>query len=261
MKAYYVLCVISVFIFGFSVLSDEIRQGAQQAPSQNPVPEVQAPESGIEALEKQQEEASLKKSSFVQFALFSPVQVFSKRYSINGWRMNLFYSENQSVNGLDIAACGLSSSKDFNGLQLGLGGWAREVNGVQILAFSGAARHFNGFQLAVLDVPDQETRSFNGARIDCLAMPSEIKSMRGFLIAGIFSVCEDMAGFQFSYASVNDKTNGVQCSATFNQSDELNGLQIGIFNYTDSLSGAQIGLINFAPDNWLPISIGINAGF
>ncbi|MEM4248310.1 MAG: hypothetical protein QXH80_03500 [Candidatus Nanoarchaeia archaeon] len=217
--------------------------------------------SGVTALEAQQDALTKKKTTLFQAALFDPVQIFSKKYSVNGMRFNLFYSENLAVNGLDIAAAGLSSSRFMNGLQTGLAVNSKECNGLQISAFAEAPKKFNGMQITALDIPMNETDTFNGLRIDCIGMPCEIKQMNGFLVTGIMSLCQELNGFQFAYVAVNKETNGMQVSATFNQSDKINGFQIGIFNYSDELTGVQIGLLNFAPKNWLPFSIGLNLGF
>lgn len=258
-RYFFKILIFASFLSGWAFIAT-----SQENATGNPSPvELEKSEikSGVNALEAQQDALTKKKTTFFQAALFDPIQIFSKRYTVNGMRFNLLYSRNLAINGLDIAAAGLSSSNAMSGFQIGLASDAKDCNGLQISAFAGAPKKFNGMQLTVLDIPMNETEAFNGLRIDCIGMPCEINRINGVLITGIMSVCKKMNGFQFAYVAVNKESNGVQVSATFNQSDKINGVQIGIFNYSDELAGAQIGLLNFAPKNWLPFSIGLNLGF
>jgi len=196
-----------------------------------------------------------------QAGLFHPVQIFSKKYAVKGWRFSFLYTLNQEMDGFDLSALGLSSSRFVNGFQTGIAGEAKEFNGVQLVTFSTAIKKFNGVQFSVLEIPDKNADSFCGFRINCISDLSEINEINGFNIAGIMGFCNNMNGVQISYAAINEKANGLQMGIAYNEAEETNGVQFGIVNYCKNISGVQIGLLNFAPGNWLPFCIGINFRF
>ncbi len=196
-----------------------------------------------------------------QAGLFHPVQIFSRKYAVKGWRFSFLYTLNQEMDGFDLSALGLSSSRFVNGFQTGIAGEAKEFNGVQLVTFSSAIKKFNGVQFSVFELPDKNADSFCGFRMNCISDLSEINEINGFNIAGIMGFCKNMNGVQMSYAAINEKANGVQMGIAYNEAKETNGVQFGIVNYCKNMSGVQIGLLNFAPNNWLIFSIGINFGF
>lgn len=196
-----------------------------------------------------------------QAGLFNPVQIFSKKYAVKGWRFSFLYTLNQKMNGFDLSALGLSSARTVNGLQAGIAGEAKEFNGVQIVTFSSAIKKFNGVQFSVLEIPDKNADSFNGFRMNCISDLSEINEINGFNIAGIMGFCKNMNGVQISYAAINEEASGVQMGIAYNEAKKTTGVQFGLINYCKDIHGVQIGLLNFAPNNWLCFCIGINFGF
>ncbi len=71
---------------------------------------------------------------------------------------------------------------------------------------------------------------------------------------------DDVSGVQFGLcAAMSKKVTGLQC-AFYNQSEEVNGVQLGVVNVSEK-KGFQIGLINIIKDGWLPWSILINFNF
>ena len=203
-----------------------------------------------------------KKWTPFQASLFYPVQIFSRQYSVYGVNMCLLYSRNQSVYGFDLNPIGVSESKDFAGFQINGLGLARNVNGFQIALVGNAAKDVKGFQIYVADMSDLDTESLNGVRLSCIGTPSAIEELNGVHFCTLFSICETMNGLQFAtYHCGSETASGVQFGAGFNSAEEMCGLQMGLVNYSRYLSGFQIGLLNFAPENWLPFSIGINFGF
>ncbi len=207
-------------------------------------------------------EASYKHGWYpIQLSLFNPVQIFDDKKNIHGFRLGLLYAKNNQVDGFDIPSAGFGQSKGFNGLQVGCAGASDEFNGCQIVAFATSSREFRGMQVAVFQIQDKDIKTFNGFRLDGIGIYTEIKDMNGFLFSGILGVCNKINGFHCGYISKAEQTNGVQMCGAFNESEELNGIQIGLINFTNDLEGFQLGLFNISPNNWLPLSIGINFGF
>jgi predicted transcriptional regulator with HTH domain len=56
----------------------------------------------------------------IQLSLFDPVQIFKADQSIKGLRLNIIYSNNVDVTGLDIGLLVNRATGDFKGIQFGL---------------------------------------------------------------------------------------------------------------------------------------------
>ncbi len=197
-----------------------------------------------------------------QLALFHPAQIFSKKYSVEGFNWNFIYSRNVRVYGFDMSPTGATQSVAFAGLQIAAVGLSKEMDGFQIAIFGDFSRKARGLQICPIDVSCADTELFSGCRISGIGTVSNIDLMNGALISPVSSDTGTMNGVQFgAFYCGSESANGVQFGAGFNRAEELNGLQIGFFNYSGDLSGFQIGVLNYSPDNWLPIFIGINFGF
>jgi hypothetical protein len=105
----------------------------------------------------------------IQLALFNPVQIFPEQDAIAGIRLNLIYSRNRTVSGLDIGlvnhvtgspSVGLQWSLvgmvdgDFTGMQTGLVGLTKgKLEGLQ-WGFYNSGGHVSGVQIGIVNVTD-----------------------------------------------------------------------------------------------------------
>ena len=105
----------------------------------------------------------------IQLALFNPIQIFPEQDAIAGIRLNLIYSKNRTVSGLDIGlvnhvtgspSVGLQWSLvgmvdgDFTGLQAGLVGLTKgKLEGLQ-WGFFYSGGHVSGVQIGIVNITD-----------------------------------------------------------------------------------------------------------
>ena len=117
----------------------------------------------------------------IQIALFTPIQLIPANQHIGGIRLNLIYSRNASVTGLDVglvnhATRGLSQGVQFGfiglvdsdftgwqdnsinvtkgrfeGLQLGIFNYARRMNGIQF-GLLNYAENMKGLQIGLINI-------------------------------------------------------------------------------------------------------------
>jgi len=117
----------------------------------------------------------------IQIALFTPIQIVPENQHIGGIRLNLIYSRNASVTGLDIGFInhttkGLSqgvqygfiglvdsdftgwqansvniTKGNFEGLQLGIVNYAKQMNGVQF-GLVNYAVNMKGLQIGLVNI-------------------------------------------------------------------------------------------------------------
>lgn len=118
---------------------------------------------------------------------------------------------------------------DFFGLQVGLVNRVREGNLFQISLANNHARRFNGLQASALF----NKISGQGAVLQIGGILNETGSFAGWQIGGIVN------NNRGSFA-------GLQTSAGFQRSAQLDGVQIGVINYARRVRGVQIGLLNIA---------------
>jgi len=135
-----------------------------------------------------------------QVSLIHPVQLFSDDYSVDGFRFNFLYGENQDLQGID----------------LGL------IN--QTLGST------HGFELGAVNLVDQE---FGGGQFGLF---NEVKrNFKGVQFGAIANIAErSVEGFQAAvlYNDTQDDMHGVQLGIV-NHAGSLNGLQIGFLNFND----------------------------
>ena len=105
----------------------------------------------------------------IQLALFNPIQIFPEQESITGLRLNLIYSRNKTVSGLDVGlvnhitggpSVGLQWSLvgivdgDFTGLQVGMVNLTKgKSEGLQ-WGFYNSGGHVSGVQIGIVNVTD-----------------------------------------------------------------------------------------------------------
>lgn len=133
-----------------------------------------------------------------------------------------------------------------------------DVIGFQIALAMNQGGHLKGGQLALMN----SAGSMTGIQIGATDMVmGEVKGVQlGLLAAGMGYDGKDSygiqispinyamrtTGVQFGLAGIsNTYFNGVQVGFLFNNSDTVNGAQVGLINVADRVRGMQIGLINY----------------
>jgi hypothetical protein len=170
-----------------------------------------------------------------------------------------------SVTGIQKALLSNSIESDLHGSQLALlfNGTQGEGRGAQITAFvNNCGGSFSGFQLGMISVGRND---FNGVSVNlfnstCLKRANGVqignvnyaRTLRGVQIAPHVNIAYTggVMGVQLAGLSniSNGKMDGVQCASLYNQSKDVNGIQIGLINIADTVKGVQAGLINISKD-------------
>jgi len=152
-----------------------------------------------------------KADSFIQFALWPPIQMIDEDQDISGIRLG-FYGRNKNVSGLDFGVAH-ESTVDFGGVAIGLVSLAgQDASGLIWCAWTDAKRDVYGWQ------------------------------------SGIYTHAGgDLTGFQSGLISITDHDLGGGQAAVFSLSrGYMSGIQLGLWNQAGSVEGLQIGLINIA---------------
>ena len=105
----------------------------------------------------------------IQLALFNPIQIFPEQDAISGIRLNLIYSKNTTVSGLDIGlvnhitgspSVGLQWSLvgivdgDFTGLQAGMVNLTKQKSEGLQWGLYNSGGHVSGVQVGIVNVTD-----------------------------------------------------------------------------------------------------------
>jgi len=91
----------------------------------------------------------------IQLSLFTPVQIVPEAQAISGVRLNLIYSRNASVTGVDIGLVNHSTTGLSKGFQWGIVGWVdADFTGWQASAVNYTAGNFEGFQWGLVNYAD-----------------------------------------------------------------------------------------------------------
>jgi len=164
----------------------------------------------------------------VQLAFFTPYQLLPEDKDVSALRLNMFYSKNRDLKGLDIG-CGLNRLEgDMTGLS---GSFVNIIEG---------------------DVVGWQSAGF--AKVG--------GSLKG-LQSGIVTWAEhDVGGVQWGALNFcRGEIHGLQIGLV-NKSESVRGLQFGLLNMTVYLKGVQIGVLNVATGKrmmkYLPL---VNASF
>jgi hypothetical protein len=163
-----------------------------------------------------------------QAAFFNPLQIFSEKTDVHGFRMNFPYGNNAN----------------FRGVDLGLVGITKMAKGAQINFFYNEAEEFSGLQLA--GFPGNRCTDLDGVQ------------------AGAINTTEGrVRGWQFSFfTNEASDVSGGQVSGIVNRSRRVVGLQLAsLVNETDDLRGLQIGALNFNANGIFPFFPIFNFGF
>lgn len=230
---------------------------AMAAPSVNPPPESAGVESAVP------DAVALTSSPWTvfQFGLCDPVQIYDKRYTVDGCRLNLFNTDNRRVNGFDFGF-GWNGGKTVNGLQVAALSDSRSVNGCRMALIGNIKKRDAGLIVTGMSLGHRRTAIINGVYFCCLLDAGVAKEVNGFNFCGMGGFSGRVNGVRLgAAANIVEKMNGAQISAGLSKSGEMNGLQIGIVNWSDDIAGVQLGILNFATNNWLPFSVLMNFGF
>jgi hypothetical protein len=106
---------------------------------------------------------------------------------------------------------------------------------------------FNGVSINLLN-----TTSLGRANGVQISNVNYARTLRGVQIAPHVNIAYTggVMGVQLAGLSniSNGKMDGVQCALLYNQSKDVNGIQIGLINLADTVKGVQAGLINISRD-------------
>jgi hypothetical protein len=175
---------------------------------------------------------------------------FGNANKYNGIRLNVWDKglslgdkETEVTNGANISF--LVRSKTANGIQIGgLASHTEKINGISIASISHAAIKING--IAASFVINSDT--LNGVFVGVVVAGSE-PALNNKVINGI-AVGIIGAGAE--------KVKGATLGLFWCYSKEHFGLSMATYNSTDNLHGLQIGLLNYAGNNpkllrWMPL--------
>lgn len=134
-----------------------------------------------------------------------------------------------------------TSTVGFGFFGYGLGsGKHTNIRGLSINLFPGYTRSVRGYQLGFVNIVRRE--------------------MVGAQFGYFYNQAGLARGLQFAAANYAREVRGLQFGA-FNVASRVTGAQLGLLNYTRHLKGIQLGILNVATHNWLPVMVGLNAGF
>ena len=131
----------------------------------------------------------------IQIAIRNPVQLpVSEEKDVKGIRLNLFYSKNRAVWGLD----------------LGVGhNTAKEMRGIQVAGFFNSVEKVSGIQVGLMN---------------------NTEKISGIQVAGFFNSAEKVSGIQVAgLVNIAHEIKGLQIGL-YNHANVMTGVQIGIIN-------------------------------
>jgi len=131
----------------------------------------------------------------INLSLWDPVQIVGREESVKGFRLNIFYTRNADVTGLDLGFIFNRTDGEFSGVQLAFAnltagdatGWMANFGGV-------VKGHFTGLQGAIWG-----TTVYNGAG-----------STNGAQIGWVNNVEGKMSGLQLGFVNLAQSAHGVQ---------------------------------------------------
>lgn len=179
----------------------------------------------------------------LQIGVGSNLQLVSTNTPVIGLRLNLLYSQNETVGGLDLGF--VSSSQNLSGIGLNAVSFTEgTLNGISIGLLGTSADTVNGIQLAPI------------------AWARFVRGIQAGLFPIAYGLGESFCGVQIGFCNFAEDLRGVQVGI-FNNGNRfmhdtgcVHGLQLGLFNFTPALYGVQIGILNFA-ENLHGVQIGI----
>ena len=189
--------------------------------------------------------ASADQFGYVQVAIWSPGELPSPEYRIDGFRLALFYGQSQNFRGLDISPMMTRTRGKFTGVGL---------TGVSLVEQS-----YTGWQFGLFSTYTAET--FTGLQQSIFANVTDGK-VRGVQLGCLANVADTLCGVQLpAIYNGADAANGIQLGLWNNSNEDMNGLQVGLVNVATDLDGVQLGLINVNFGGVIPVFPFVNAGW
>lgn len=152
---------------------------------------------------------------------------------VKGARLSLLYGETGSVQGLDLPLFALSDTRDFTGIQLGLGVGAGRVRqsfkGVALTALNWHEGNDSGANIGFVNL----THNVHGVNLGLVNAGQDTRGLN----LGLLNVAQGRALANVGVVNYAERT-------TF---------QLGLFNATQHLDGVQIGLGNYAANGIFPV--------
>lgn len=198
----------------------------------------------------------------VGIGLATPVTIpWGFDWDVFGLDVNLFYSDCNTMYGLEVAGGANIARKNMGGLQVAAA--CNFVNGdaygAEVAIFNLNNGVFGGLGVDIFTM----RRTTGGLMVDGLGAANG-GNFYGVEIAGLGSaVREDMWGFQAALGcNFARRAHGLQAALIYNQTADLHGAQIGLVNYASECQGGfQIGLVNIIRTNRIPVLPIVNAYF
>ena len=181
----------------------------------------------------------------VQFALWSPVQLFSADNSIKGLRLNLFYTDNQDVSGVTLGAGWAKTSGNMKGASLGAVNWTDGLS----FGFKGGILNYAGNRSVGLDIGAVNIGQGDttGAQLGIVNWNEGF--FHGWQCGAVNYANGPFIGFQDGFINIaKDKFSGFQCGFINYVGGTMTGFQLGLINTASSLRGIQIGLVDYNGD-------------
>lgn len=172
-----------------------------------------------------------------QLALWNTVQIVPPELSVQGFRLNLLYGENENMTGFDMGIVNKTNGYQ-KGAQFGiLNKTAYEFTGFRsgFVNFSGG--EFKGYEVGFVNQLENDGNGWAAGAVNIVN-----DDFKG-LLSGICNIqfADKMEGLHLGVVNLLKKSKK---SEDKNDTAERKGTQIGIVNVTESLNGVQIGLIN-----------------
>ena len=167
-------------------------------------------------------------SGLVQLAFFTPYQLLSEDKDVSALRLNMFYSKN----------------RDLKGLDLGFG--LNRLEG-----------DMTGFSSSFVNIIEGDVVGWQSAGY------AKVRgNIKGLQSGAVTWAEHDVGGAQFGWFNFcKGEIHGVQMGFV-NKSESVRGLQFGLLNMTVYLKGVQIGVLNVATGKqimkYMPL---VNASF
>ncbi len=174
----------------------------------------------------------------LQICLAAPLQVPGTDMDVCGLRLNIFFGMSRRVMGLD----------------LGLAGYSRDLQGLSIQGANWVDNNFMGLQLGAL---------FNVVGNDALGC--QLAGLLNYTKAGFTGVQlaalnygGSLAGVQIGAVNgVTSPSVGLQVGVVNTSLTDYTGCSIGALNYADKMVGLQLGVVNLATVSGRGVQLGV----
>ncbi len=171
-------------------------------------------------------------SNFLQFSIYSPIEIPWTKEDVHGVRLSLFHAKNHDVRGFDLGL-GINQSETFKGLQIAAANIQKSTTGVGI-GLLNYADQSKGAHIGVVNLFN------NSASVSLALFYDESKGVKTAPQIGMLTYAGELKSVQIGLINLAHTSKGVQ---------------VGLVNHTDKLHrGVQIGFLNFV-DGEFPIPL------